>query len=80
MGVQFQCDTSSGAQVCHDSESSSRDQSCLESISLKEPASETFDTITNSVTTLKLTQVDASSTGSHDSQPFTLASSDGRGY
>ena len=49
--------TSSDTQVCHDSESSSHNQSCtvVESTSLKEPASETFDTITNSVTTLKLT-------------------------
>ena len=41
-----------------------------------EPASEIFDTVTNSATTLKWTQVDASSTGSHDSRPSTLASSD----
>ena len=61
--------TSSDTQVCHDSASSSHDQPCtvVESTSLKEPASETFDTITNSVTTLKLTQVDASSTGGHNS-------------
>ena len=70
--------TSSDAQVCptrgHDSESSSHDQSCtvVESTSLKEPASDTFDT----TTTLKLTQVDASSTGGHESGPSTLASSD----
>ena len=74
--------TSSVAQVCptrgHDSESSSHDQSCtmVESTSLKEPASDTFDTTTNSATTLKLTQVDASSTGGHESGPSTLASSD----
>ena len=73
-------ETSSDAQVCltrgHDSESSSHDQFCtmVESTSLKEPASETFDT--NSATTLKLTQVDASSTGGHESGPPTLASSD----
>ena len=76
--------TSFDAQVCltrgHDSESSSHDhdQSCTmaESTALKESASESFDTITNSVTTLKLTQVDASSTGGHESGPPTLASSD----
>ena len=74
--------TSPDAQVCltrgHDSESSSHDQSCtvVESTSLKEPASDTFDTITNSATTLKFTQVDASSTGGHESGPSTLASSD----
>ena len=68
------------AQVCltrgHDSESSTHDLPCtmVESTSLKEPASETFDT--NSATTLKLTQVDASSTGGHESGPPTLASSD----
>ena len=60
----------------HDSESSSHDydQSCtkVESTSLKEPASETFDTITNSATTPKLTQVDANS--GHESGPPTLAS------
>ena len=41
---------------------------------MKEPASETFDTITNSVTTPKLTQVDANS--AHESGPPTLATSD----
>ena len=62
----------------HDSESSSHYRSCtvVESTSLKEPPSETFDTTTNSATTLKLTQVDASSTGGHESGPSTLASSD----
>ena len=63
--------TSSDAQVCL---TSSHDQSCtvVESTSLKEPANDTFDT----TTTLKLTQVDASSTGGHESGPSTLASSD----
>ena len=76
--------TASDTQVCltrgHDSESSSHDhdQSCtmVESTSLKEPASETFDTITNSATTPKLTQVDPSSTGGHESGTPTLANSD----
>ena len=48
----------------------------VETTSLKEPASETFDTITNSATTPKLTRVDVSSTGGHESGPPTLASSD----
>ena len=76
--------TSSDTQVCltrgDDSESSSNDydQSCtmVESTSLKEPASKTFDTITNSATTPKLTQVDANS--GDESGPPTLASSDDR--
>ena len=74
--------TSSDTQVCltrgHDSESSSHDygQFCtkVESTPLKEPASETFDTITNSATTPKLTEYDANS--GHESEPPTLASSD----
>ena len=74
--------TSSDAQVCltegHDSKSFSQDQSCtaVESTSVKEAASGSCDTITNSATTLKLTHVDASSTGGHDSELSTLASSD----
>ena len=79
--------TSSDALVClkvtsgHDSESSSHyhDQSCTmaESTSLKEPVNKAIDTVTNSATSLKLTQVDASSTGGHESVgPPTLVSSD----
>ena len=72
--------TTSDAQVCltegHDSKSSSQDQSCtvVESTSVKEAASGSCDTFTNSATTLKLTH--ASSTGGHDSEPSTVASSD----
>ena len=79
--------TSSDALVClkvtsgHDSESSSHyhDQSCTmaESTSLKEPVNKAIDTVTNSAISLKLTQVDASSTGGHESVgPPTLVSSD----
>ena len=65
---------SSSGVLSHD-----HDQSCtmIESTSLKESASETFDTITNSATTPKLTQVEVSSTCGHESGPPTLASSDG---
>jgi len=81
-GIPSVLKTFSDAQVCptegHDSESSSHDQSCTvgESTSVKEAASGTCDTITNSATTFKLTHVDASSTGGHDSEPSTVASSD----